>query len=98
MMGLLDSPYLLTFSPMLVRLTSKNQLTLPKRVLDLVGVGSAPACFDVQVEDGRIVLTPARVGSADAVRQKLAELGVTEANVADAVAWARHGQPAEEGS
>jgi bifunctional DNA-binding transcriptional regulator/antitoxin component of YhaV-PrlF toxin-antitoxin module len=74
---------------MLAKLTSKNQLTLPKRVLDSVGVGSAPAYFEVEVEDGRIVLTPARPGSADAVRRKLAELGITETDVAEAVARAR---------
>lgn len=83
---------------MLAKLTSKNQLTLPKRVLESVGIGSAPAFFEVAVEDGRIVLTPARVGSADAVRRKLAELGITEADVADAVAWARRGPDAPGGS
>ena len=40
-------------------------------------------------ENGRIVLTPVRVNRADAVRAKLAELGITETDVADAVAWAR---------
>jgi hypothetical protein len=79
---------------MLAKLTSKNQLTLPKRVLDSVGVGSAPAFFEVAIEDGRIVLTPARIGGADAVRRKLAELGITEADVTDAVAWARNGPTA----
>ena len=81
---------------MLAKLTSKNQLTLPKRVLDLVGVGAAPAFFEVEVEDGRIVLTPAQIGGADAVRRKLAELGITETDVADAVAWARRGAPADD--
>ena len=47
---------------MLAKLTSKNQLTLPKKVV---------------------------ADRADAVRTKLAELGLSEANVADAVAWAR---------
>jgi cysteinyl-tRNA synthetase len=45
--------------------------------------------FDVAVEDGRIVLTPVRIQRADAVRDKLAKLGIREADVADAVAWAR---------
>ncbi len=85
-------PYFLL---MLAKLTSKNQLTLPKRVLDSVGVGSTPAFFEVEVEDGRIVLTPARVGGGDAVRLKLTELGITESDVVDAVAWARRGTPAD---
>ena len=73
---------------MLAKLTSKNQVTLPKRALDALG-GEAPTYFEVVVEEGRIILTPTRVGAADAVRRKLAELGITEADVADAVAWAR---------
>jgi len=45
--------------------------------------------FEVEVADGRLVLVPARVGSADAVRRKLVALGITDADVAEAVAWAR---------
>jgi len=74
---------------MLAKLTAKNQVTLPKRALDALGTLQAPTYFEVAVEQGRIILTPAGVGSADAVRRKLAELGITEADVADAVAWAR---------
>ena len=71
---------------MLAKLTSKNQLTLPKQALEAVGTASH---FRVEVEDGRIVLTPERLGAADAVRRKLQALWITEADVADAVAWAR---------
>jgi bifunctional DNA-binding transcriptional regulator/antitoxin component of YhaV-PrlF toxin-antitoxin module len=74
---------------MLAKLTSKNQLTLPKRALDALGSQPVPTYFEVDVEDGRIVLTPARLNAADAVRRKLADLGITDADVADAVAWAR---------
>ncbi|HSU07411.1 MAG TPA: AbrB/MazE/SpoVT family DNA-binding domain-containing protein [Acetobacteraceae bacterium] len=67
-------------------MTSKNQLTLPKRIVDAVG---APPYFEVSVEGDRVVLTPARLGGADAARRKLAELGITDADVAEAVATAR---------
>jgi len=67
-------------------MTSKNQITLPKSVVSQV---SAAEYFDVEVEGGRIVLTPVRVQKADAVREKLAQLGISETDVADAVAWAR---------
>ena len=71
---------------MLAKLTSKNQLTLPKAVIaDFQGL----EYFDVTKENGRIVLTPVRVNRANAVRAKLAELGMSETDVADAVAWAR---------
>ena len=71
---------------MLAKLTSKNQLTLPKAV-----VADFQDCkyFDVTKERGCIVLTPVRLTHADAVRAKLAELGMGEADVADAVAWSR---------
>lgn len=71
---------------MLAKLTSKNQLTLPKQAIEAVG---RPTHLQVTVEDGRLVLTPVRVGAADAVRRKLAELGITEEDVRDAVRWAR---------
>lgn len=74
---------------MLAKLTAKNQLTLPKRALDALEIPAMPSHFEVEVRDGRIILTPARVGSADMVRRKLAELGIGETDVADAVAWAR---------
>ena len=45
--------------------------------------------FDVTVESGRIILTPVRVQKAQAVREKLEQLGITEQDVEDAVAWAR---------
>jgi len=66
--------------------TSKNQLTLPKAVVDQVG---AADYYDVVCDNGRIVLTPLHPGGAMAVRSRLAELGITEADVADAVNWAR---------
>ena len=71
---------------MLAKLTSKNQLTLPKAV---TGAIEATDYFDVTAENGRIVLTPVRVNRADGVRAKLAELGLSEADVNEAVAWAR---------
>jgi hypothetical protein len=71
---------------MLARLTSKNQLTLPKAVTQAVGPAE---CFEVAAEGGRIVLTPARIQRGDAVRAKLAALGLSEADVTDAVRWAR---------
>jgi hypothetical protein len=73
---------------MLAKLTSKNQLTLPKAAVTAVG---ATEYFDVEVHQGQIVLTPVRIQRGDAVRAKLAELGLTGADVADAVSWARAG-------
>lgn len=71
---------------MLAKLTSKNQLTLPKKAVEALG---AVTHFDVEVEGDHLILTPARIGVAADVRRKLAEIGVTEADISDAVAWAR---------
>ncbi len=71
---------------MLAKLTSKNQITLPKATVSSV---EAAEYFDVTVENGRIVLTPVRVQHAWAVREKLEQLGITEQDVEDAIAWAR---------
>jgi antitoxin component of MazEF toxin-antitoxin module len=71
---------------MLAKITSKNQITLPKSVVSQV---PAAEYFDVEVEGGRIVLTPVRVQKADAVREKLAQLGIDANDVTDAVSWAR---------
>lgn len=71
---------------MLAKLTSKNQITLPKAVVSRV---QATDYFEVSAENGRIVLTPVRVQNASAVRDKLEALGITEQDVAEAIDWAR---------
>jgi hypothetical protein len=71
---------------MLAKITAKNQLTLPKAVT--VAVGPAEY-FDVETKGGQIILTPVRLQRADAVRAKLAELDLSDQDIADAVAWAR---------
>ncbi|MFY9974542.1 MAG: AbrB/MazE/SpoVT family DNA-binding domain-containing protein [Chromatiaceae bacterium] len=71
---------------MLAKKTSKNQLTLPKAV-----VANYPDVeyFDVRDEDGRIVLVPLRANQAEAVREKLAQLGIRDEDVDAALKWAR---------
>ena len=71
---------------MLAKITSKNQLTLPKSITEAVGPAEY---FDVEARDGQIVLTPVRIQRGDAVRARLAELQLTEADLAAAVTWAR---------
>lgn len=71
---------------MLAKMTSKNQLTLPKSITAAV---DSPEYFEVEAVNGRIVLTPVRIQRGDAVRAKLAELGLDEQDIADAVQWAR---------
>jgi len=67
---------------MLAKMTSKNQITLPKALTKTLG--------DVQYfesnapEAGSIVLTPVRLNRADAVRSRLAAMGLSEKDVAEA--------------
>lgn len=71
---------------MLAKMTSKNQLTLPRSVTEQLGPAEY---FDVQLRDGQIVLTPVRIQRGDAVRAKLAALGLTAEDVQGAIDWAR---------
>ena len=65
---------------MLAKITTKNQLTLPKAVMQQVG---RTEYVEVTFENGRIILTPMQV------REKLAALGITEQDVEDAISWSR---------
>jgi len=71
---------------MLAKVTSKNQLTLPKAILQQIG---DVEYFNVQADAGRIVLTPMKVYPADKVRDKLQNLGITENDITDAISFAR---------
>ena len=74
---------------MLARLTSDNRITLPADVVnDFPGI----CLFEVANEGGRLVLTPVDLSPDDAlaaVWEKIEELGISESDISDAVAWAR---------
>jgi hypothetical protein len=72
---------------MLTKLTSKNQLTLPKSIVQQVEA----EYFEVSTENGRVILTPVKIQRVDSVREKLEALGISEDDVAAAIAWARSG-------
>ena len=71
---------------MLSKLTSKNQLTIPK---DVIKNFPSTEYFEIVAENGRMILTPVHINSAEKARQKLVELGITERDVSSAVSWAR---------
>ncbi len=78
---------------MLAKITSKNQLTLPKSVTEAIG---PVEYFDVETRAGQIILTPVRIQRGDAVRAKLAALELSDADIHDAVDWARAHEPARQ--
>ena len=73
---------------MLAKLTSKNQITIPKGIMaQLPDV----QYFDVDYVDGRILLKPLKIHGTDLgeVRAKIKRLGLSEDCVDEAVRWAR---------
>ena len=74
---------------MLAKLTVKNQLTLPKVVASqFKGV----EYFDVSTDGSAITLKPLQRSRLDEVRAHLEQLGITEQDVTDAIAWARQSE------
>ncbi len=71
---------------MRVEMTPENRITLPE---EIVRDFPSAECFDVTKENGRIVLTPIPKTNIEDVWKKIADLGITEADIADAVEWAR---------
>lgn len=75
---------------MLVKRTSKNQLTLPKKVADSF---QDIVYFDVTEQKGNIILAPVRMVpvtcTLENIRKKMRELKMNQSDVARAVLWAR---------
>ena len=71
---------------MLAKVTSKNQITLPKAV-----VSQFPGVeyFEVRAEGEKIILEPVKRARTGEVWERLEKLGISEADVSDAVKWAR---------
>jgi len=67
---------------MLAKMTSKNQLTLPKSI---VSQFTGSQYFEVRSEYGRIILEPVNIKPLSAVHEKLEALGISEDDLGDAV-------------
>jgi len=76
---------------MLCKRTYKNQITIPKKVMEKF---DGVEYFEARIREGSIILEPVEITPLDEtrlpkLRKKVAELGLTEQDVEDAVAWAR---------
>ncbi len=73
---------------MLAKLTSKNQITIPKKIIEQL---RDVRYFDVELRDGVVLLKPVRIYETDLekIRSKIKKLGLTQETVAEAVKWAR---------
>ena len=73
---------------MLAKITSKNQITIPKKIIDQIPEANY---FDVELKDGVIVLRPLKFYDTDLekIRTKVRKLGLRQNSVAKAIKWAR---------
>lgn len=75
---------------MLAKKTVKNQITLPKAIVEKI---PDTDYFEVSLRDQEIVLKPVRIeGSSarlDKVRAKIKTLGLTEKDIDEAIRWAK---------
>ena len=73
---------------MIAKLTSKNQITIPKKVISQLG---DIRYFEVGLQDGVILLKPLRTYETDLyrIRSKIEKLGLQPDSVREAVKWAR---------
>jgi len=60
---------------MLAKLTSKNQITIPKKIMDQI---PEARYFEVELRDGAVILKPLRTYSTslNAIRSKAKDLGL----------------------
>ena len=83
-------PYNKEVRNMLAKKTSKNQITLPKKVVEAL---PPTEYFEVTVREGEVVLRPVAVTTPGerlrSVREKIRRLGLSEADVTAAIRWAR---------
>jgi len=76
---------------MLCKKTYKNQITLPKKIMEEF---EDYEYFDVKTSKGKIILEPVKMTSRDKIllekiRDKIAALGLTPEDIEDAIDWAR---------
>lgn len=75
---------------MLAKKTSKNQVTLPKKILKDI---PDTDYFDVSLQEGIVMLRPVTVGEHGnrlaAVRKKIRDLGIEPSDIERAIQWAR---------
>ena len=73
---------------MLSKITSKNQITIPKKIMNKM---PDVDYFDVELNDGIIMLKPIRLYDTDLdnIRAKVERLGIDKDTVAEAIIWAR---------
>ena len=75
---------------MLCKKTSKNQITLPKKIVERF---KDVEYFEVEAKEDKIILKPVKIEpvktSLAKIREKMASLGISEEDIEKAICWAR---------
>ncbi|MBW1981786.1 MAG: AbrB/MazE/SpoVT family DNA-binding domain-containing protein [Deltaproteobacteria bacterium] len=73
---------------MLAKMTAKNQITIPKKILTKIG---DVQYFEVEYKDGVVILKPVKIyhSNLEDIRMKIKKLGLSENSVEEAIKWAR---------
>jgi bifunctional DNA-binding transcriptional regulator/antitoxin component of YhaV-PrlF toxin-antitoxin module len=73
---------------MLSKMTSKNQITIPKKIIEQL---PDVEYFKVELKDGVVMLRPLKTydTSLEGIRTKVKKLGLQENTVKEAIEWAR---------
>ena len=73
---------------MLAKITSKNQITIPKKIIEKI---PDVKHFDIEFKNGVVILKPIKFfdTNLDQIRTKIKRLGLKEASVAEAIEWAK---------
>jgi bifunctional DNA-binding transcriptional regulator/antitoxin component of YhaV-PrlF toxin-antitoxin module len=73
---------------MIAKMTSKNQITIPKKIVEQL---PDVEYFEVELKDGIVMLRPLKVydTSLEKIRAKVKKLGLNENSVKEAIKWAR---------
>ena len=72
---------------MLAKITSKNQITIPKKIIEKI---PDVKHFDIEFKNGVVILKPIKIfdTNLDQIRSKIKKLGLKEDSVAEAIQWA----------
>ena len=73
---------------MLAKMTSKNQITIPKKIVDQL---PETDYFEVEFKEGLVLLKPLQIYETDLekIRSKMKNLGLKTDSVREAIKWAR---------
>ena len=73
---------------MLAKMTSKNQITIPRKIIQQL---PDVEYFEVELKDGIVMLKPLKIydTSLEKIRAKVKKLGLRENTVKEAIRWAR---------